>query len=98
MHLPTNKSFSCKRRTTIVLTDLNALCLPASDQIAAMQGAPANRLFEITFDGVADIQEQDVLTNESDATESFRVKGIKKYLTPRLAHTYAIAEGMWGTA
>ncbi len=98
MNLPTNKTFSCKRRTATVLTNLPALCIPASDQIAAMQGAPANRLFEITFDATYDVQEQDVLTNQADATDAFRVKSLKKFLTPRLGHTYVIAEGLWGSA
>jgi hypothetical protein len=88
--LPTNVSFTCVARA---LTGLNALILPASDELVTMQGAPVGRLFNVTFDQTqANLQDGDLLVNEADATDSYRIRGVKHVKTPRLAHTHALAE------
>lgn len=99
MQLPTNKTFKVRRDGGYPpeLVNLNAMCLPLRDEIAAIREIPAAKVFGITFDGPVDVREQDVLVNQLEADEEFRVRGIKKHKTPYLAHTYAIAEGRWGT-
>ena len=98
MQLPTNKTFSVTRKSVAnTLTNLNALCVPARPEIVAVRDVPAAKAFEITFDGPVDVREQDTLVNQVEPTEQFRVRAVEKYLTPRLQHTYAVAEGRWGT-
>lgn len=98
MQLPTNKTFNLTRRGVAnTLTNLNAFCVPARPEIIALQDVPATKAFKITFDGPVDVREQDVLVSQTDVTDSFRVRGVSKYLTPRLAHTAVVAEGLWGT-
>lgn len=98
MQLRSNKTFSITRRgATNTLTNLNALCVPARPEILALQEVPAAKAFEVVFAGPYDVREQDVLVNQNDASETFRVRSVAKHLTPRLAHTEAIAEGLWGT-
>ncbi len=92
-----NKTFTRQRHNAANLPGLKAFCAPIRDEIAGLQDAPAYKLFEIFFLEPVDVTEQDVLVNEADATDSFRVRGVKKYLTPRAPYTYATAEGLWGT-
>lgn len=97
--LPTNKLFKVRRKGVDVaaLTNLAALCVPARPEVVAVRDVPAAKAFEITFADTFDVREQDMLINQADVTETFRVRAVEKYLTPRLSHTYALAEGRWGT-
>ncbi|MDP9469055.1 MAG: hypothetical protein M3Q71_00090 [Chloroflexota bacterium] len=97
MQLPTNKSFQLERAGVVIAMNLSAFCQPARPEIIALQDVPAAKAFEIVFPNAADVREQDVLRNQLDATDFFRVRSVAKYLTPRLPHTEVIAEGLWGT-
>lgn len=88
--LTTNVSFKCTARS---LSGLKALILPASDELVTMQGAPIGRLFNVTFDQVqSSLADNDLLVNEADATDSYRIKGVKHVNTPLMAHTHCLAE------
>ena len=88
--LPTNVSFKCVARS---LTGLKALILPASDELVTMQGAPVGRLFNVTFDQTqSNLQDGDLLVNEVEATDTYRIRGVKHVKTPHLAHTHCLAE------
>lgn len=88
--LPTNVSFACTARS---LTGLKANIQPASDELVTMQGAPIGRLFTVTFSDLHDdLADNDLIVNETDATDKYRIKGVKHVRSPRLAHTHALAE------
>lgn len=58
-----------------------------------MQGAPVGRLFTITFkDRYSALADGDLLVNEADATDTYRIRGVKHTLGPRLLHTHCLAE------
>lgn len=84
-----NASFACTKKS---LTGLSANIQPASDELVVMMGAPVGKLFGITFiNPHTELSDGDLLTNEADATDTYRIKGIKQ-LTGRLAHTHCLAE------
>lgn len=88
--LPTNIVFSCAKQG---LTGIKALITPASPELTAIQGAPVGKLFDITFQLLAPtLVNGDLLTNEADPTESYRLRGVEHFATPPLAHTHALAE------
>lgn len=99
IQLRSNRTFSVTRRgqTVSSITDLEALCLPARPEIVAMQGAPANKLFSIMVDGLPDIHEQDILTNQSNTSETYLVSGVSPFDSPRAKHTELLALKQWGT-
>ncbi len=89
-HLIPNASFKCAARS---LTGISALILPASDELVTMQGAPIGRLFNVTFNEViSGLQDGDLIENEADATDQYRIRGVKHVRSPRLAHTHVLAE------
>ncbi len=97
LKFPPNKTFNVQRNGTTVLTGLPAFCAPMREEIVGLQDVPASKPFEIFFTDPVDVREQDVLVSQADATDSFRVRGIKKYLTRYAPYTYATADGMWGS-
>ena len=97
MNLPINRTFDVKRGGTTVLTDLPALSLPASPEIVAFFEIPATKAYQVIFDGVFAVKEQDILVNTADATETYQVRGVQTFDTVRLAHTEATVEKVWGS-
>ena len=97
MHLPDNVTFEVSRNRSTVLSNVPALCVPARPEIVALYDVPAGKAYQVTFNGLFDIKEQDLLINQADATETYRVTSVAQYETPRLAHTEAVAVAMWGT-
>ncbi len=88
--LPTNISFACTKKS---LTGLPANLEAASNEQVTMMGAPVGRLFNITFkDRYSALADGDLLVNEADATDTYRIRGVKYTLGPRLLHTHCLAE------
>lgn len=88
--LPTNASFACAAKS---LTGLKALIMPASDELVTMQGAPIGRLFTVMFtDLIPELADKDLLVNEADATDTYKLRGVKHIQSPHAAHTHALAE------
>ncbi len=97
LKFPPNKTFTRQRAGAANLTGLKAFCAPMRSEIQALQDVPASKPFEIFFTEPVDVAEQDVLVNEAEATDSFRVRGSQTYRTRYAPYTYATAEGLWGT-
>lgn len=94
----TNKSLTVSRRGVIVFTDAAALCLPARPDILAIyESSPGANLYEIIFDDLYDVRDQDQLVDEVDTAKTYRVVSVAQFETPRLAHTECAAEAIWGT-
>lgn len=88
--MPTNITFSCTMKG---LTGLKALITPASPELTAIQGAPVGKLYDITFQLLQpNLAGKDLLTNEADPTDSYRIRGVEHFTTPHLAHTHTLAE------
>lgn len=80
LNVPTNKTFSCATRS---LTGLQALLLPASDELVTMQGIPVGQLFTIMFDDLhTELQDGDRIVSEEDSTETYHLRGVKHIQSP----------------
>lgn len=101
MQMPTNRTFSVTRKgIPNTLTNLAAMLLPPSTRalsLLILVDVPAIKASEVYFNGPCDVREQDQLVSETDPSETYRVRIVEQYDTPRLPYTMAYVERVWGT-
>jgi hypothetical protein len=88
--LPANITFKCVGRS---LTGMQANIQPASDTLVTMQGEPVGKLFAVTFnDRYGALKDGDLIVNEADSSETYRIRGVKHLPGPKLIHSHCLAE------
>jgi len=99
--LPTNRTFNVQRAGTVIESGLAALFEPPRTRsyqiVSLIADTPAAKLMEVYFQELVDVQEQDQLVDANNTDNTYRVRYVEQFDTPRMQYTFAIVEQMWGT-